>query len=237
MWYLVCIPVENSPQSWFWHCLVAVVTCGLAMLQAPRIYEVTFVGKRLVSVQTLAETRASAHGVRRAALGSVREGEASQRSLHDATLSSMKGAMSRYERLAPSPEGPLRYDTRRSAHLDSDAKHLALSESGDVGFCAARSLAAGEPAALFAHALRPIEQDLKLNRDGATVATAQAETNYHSAIALIGVLRGTALLSVAVAWSGTRSIVTPIGRTVVFGGVARGDLGSDIEVSGRYEAS
>ncbi|HDR8965137.1 TPA: hypothetical protein QDB13_002749 [Burkholderia vietnamiensis] len=121
--------------------------------------------------------------------------------------------------------------------MDSDAKRLALSESGDVGFCAARSLAAGEPAALFAHALALIEQDLKLNRDGVTVATAQAETNYHSAIALFGVLRGTALLSVAVAWSSTRSIVTRIGRTVVVGGVARGDLRSDIEVSGRFEAS
>ncbi|HDR8934421.1 TPA: MCP four helix bundle domain-containing protein, partial [Burkholderia vietnamiensis] len=228
--------------------LLLMVTGGLAMLQASRIYGGTreIADNWLVSVQTLGEIRALANGVRRATLRSVLESEASaknsQRSQHDAALASMKAAMASYEKLVSSPEERQLFDSLGkawSAFLASDAKLLALSESGDAGFGAARSLATGESATLFAQALDLIEQDVKLNRAGAGVATAEAATNYHSTLLLTGVLCGTALLlSVAVAWLITRSIVTPLGRAVgIAETVARGDLTSNIEVSGRDETS
>ncbi|HDR9021722.1 TPA: MCP four helix bundle domain-containing protein [Burkholderia vietnamiensis] len=228
--------------------LLLMVTGGLAMLQASRIYEGTreIADNWLVSVQTLGEIRALANGVRRATLRSVLESEASaknsQRSQHDAALASMKAAMASYEKLVSSPEERQLFDSMGkawSAFLASDAKLLALSESGDAGFAAARSLATGESAMLFAQALDLVEQDVKLNRAGAGVATAEAATNYHSTLLLTGVLCGTALLlSVAVAWLITRSIVTPLGRAVgIAETVARGDLTSNIEVSGRDETS
>ncbi|MFP3631575.1 methyl-accepting chemotaxis protein, partial [Burkholderia sp. SIMBA_045] len=59
--------------------LLLMVTGGLAMLQASRIYGGTreIADNWLVSVQTLGEIRALANGVRRATLRSVLESEAS----------------------------------------------------------------------------------------------------------------------------------------------------------------
>ncbi|HDR9153368.1 TPA: MCP four helix bundle domain-containing protein, partial [Burkholderia vietnamiensis] len=182
--------------------LLLMVTGGLAALQASRIYEGTreIADNWLVSVQTLGEIRALANGVRRASLRSVLESEASaknsQRSQHDATLASVKVAMASYEKRVSSPEERQRFDNLSrawDAFLASDAKLLTLSEAGDAGLAAARSLATGEAATLFAQALDLIEQEVKLNRAGAGVATAEAATNYHSTLLLTGVLCGTAL--------------------------------------------
>ncbi|OXI34755.1 methyl-accepting chemotaxis protein [Burkholderia sp. AU16741] len=228
--------------------LLLMMTGGLAMLQASRIYAGTqdIADNWLSSVQKLGEIRALANGVRRASLRSVMESEATakrnQRAQHDAALSSLKAAMASYEKLLSSPEERQAFgDLNRAwaAYEISDTKLLDLSESGDVGFSAARSLATGESAALFAQAVQLVEQDVKLNRAGADAATSEAANNYHATIVLTGVLCGAALLlSVAVAWLITRSIVTPLGRAVgIAETVARGDLTSDIEVSGSDETS
>lgn len=228
--------------------LLLLMTGGLAMLQASRIYGGTreIAGNWLPSVQTLGDIRALANGVRRASLRSIMESDVtakqSQRAQHDADLSSLNAAMAAYEKLVSSPEEQQITDNLKnawSAYMTSDAKLLELSESGDAGFAAARTLATGESARLFTQALRLIEQDVKLNRAGAADAKAEAEVNYHTTIVLTGVLCGAALLlSVVVAWLITRSIVTPLGRAVgIAETVARGDLTSDIEVSGTDETS
>ncbi|MCA7955805.1 methyl-accepting chemotaxis protein [Burkholderia seminalis] len=228
--------------------LLLMMTGGLAMLQASRIYAGTqeISDNWLSSVQKLGEIRALANGVRRASLRSVMESEPAakrgQRAQHDAALSSLKAAMASYEKLLSSPDKRQAFgDLNRAwaAYEISDAKLLDLSESGDVGFAAARSLATGESARLFAQAVQLVEQDVKLNRVGADAATSEAASNYHATIVLTGVLCGAALLlSVAVAWLITRSIVTPLGRAVgIAETVARGDLTSDIEISGSDETS
>ncbi|MBW9102320.1 methyl-accepting chemotaxis protein [Paraburkholderia phenoliruptrix] len=228
--------------------LLLMMTGGLAMLQASRIYAGTeeIADNWLASVQTLGEIRALANGVRRASLRSVMESEAtakqSQRAQHDAALSSFKTAMASYEKLVSSPEERQIFDNLTKAWAafeTSDTKLLQLSESGDTGFAAARSLATGESATLFTQALQLVEQDVKLNRAGAAAARTDAAGNYHATLVLTGVLCGAALLlSVVVAWLITRSIVTPLERAVgIAETVARGDLTSEIEVSGRDETS
>lgn len=156
--------------------LLLLMTGGLAMLQASRIYGGTreIAGNWLPSVQTLGDIRALANGVRRASLRSIMESDVtakqSQRAQHDADLSSFNAAMAAYEKLVSSPEEQQITDNLKnawSAYMTSDAKLLELSESGDAGFAAARTLATGESARLFTQALRLIEQDVKLNRAGA----------------------------------------------------------------------
>jgi len=228
--------------------LLLLMTGGLAMLQTSKIYGGTqdIAGNWLPSVQTLGEIRALANGVRRASLRSVLESDAAakqtQRAQHDAALSALNAAMADYTKLVSSPEEKKIFDNLTKGwevYLASDSKLLRLSESGDAGFAAARSLATGESATLFTQALQYIEEDVKLNRAGAAAATTEAAGNYHATIALTGVLCGAALLlSMAVAWLITRSIVTPLERAVgIAETVARGDLTSHIDVSGSDETS
>jgi len=228
--------------------LLLMMTGGLAMLQSSRIYGGTqdIAGNWLPSVQTLGEIRALANGVRRASLRSILESDAaakqSQRAQHDVALSSLNAAMTDYAKQVSSPEEQKIFEnlkTAWAAFLTSDAKVLELSESGDAGFTAARQLATGESAKLFMQALQFIEEDVKLNRAGAAAATTEAAGNYHATVVLTGVLCGVALLlSMAVAWLITRSIVTPLERAVgIAETVARGDLTSHIDVSGSDETS
>ncbi|MDP9651419.1 methyl-accepting chemotaxis protein [Paraburkholderia caledonica] len=228
--------------------LLLLMTGGLAMLQTSKIYGGTqdIAGNRLPSVQTLGEIRALANGVRRASLRSVLESDAAakqtQRAQHDAARSALNAAMAEYTKLVSSPEEKKIFDNLTKgweAYMTSDSKLLTLSESGDAGFAAARSLATGESATLFTQALQYIEEDVKLIRAGAAAATTEAAGNYHATIVLTGVLCTAALLlSIAVAWLITRSIVTPLERAVgIAETVARGDLTSHIDVSGSDETS
>jgi hypothetical protein len=53
----------------------------------------------------------------------------------------------------------------------SDKKLLEFSGLGETGFAQARSLSTGESASLFTNAVNLIEQDVQLNRQGATAAS------------------------------------------------------------------
>ncbi|MGY6162063.1 methyl-accepting chemotaxis protein [Paraburkholderia strydomiana] len=228
--------------------LLLLLTGGLAVLQVSRIYGGTqdIAENWLPSVQSLGEIRALANGVRRASLRSILESDTrqkqDQRTQHDAALSSLSTAMADYEKLVSSHEEQQIVDNMKKAwttYLGSDKSLLELSESGDAGFAAARTLATGESARQFTDALQWIEQGVKLNRAGAAAASTEAASNYRSTVVLTATLACAAiLLSIFVAWLITRSIVTPLGRAVgIAETVARGDLTSDIAVSGSDETS
>lgn len=130
--------------------LLLLLTGGLAVLQVSRIYGGTqdIAENWLPSVQSLGEIRALANGVRRASLRSILESDArqkqDQRTQHDAALSSLSTAMADYEKLVSSHEEQQIVDNMKKAwttYLGSDKSLLELSESGDAGFAAAKTLA------------------------------------------------------------------------------------------------
>ncbi|WP_120995192.1 methyl-accepting chemotaxis protein [Stutzerimonas urumqiensis] len=78
---------------------------------------------------------------------------------------------------------------------------------------------------------------LEINRNEAAAAAARSGAVYESAITLvIGAILVTALLTIVLAWSFTRSIVQPLNEAVTLAeAVAGGDLTQTIEVTGKDE--
>ncbi|WP_421684458.1 methyl-accepting chemotaxis protein [Stutzerimonas urumqiensis] len=87
------------------------------------------------------------------------------------------------------------------------------------------------------HLTTALKELLEINRNGAAAAAARSGAVYESAITLvIGAILVTALLTIMLAWSFTRSIVQPLNQAVTLAeAVAGGDLTQAIEVTGKDE--
>jgi methyl-accepting chemotaxis protein len=221
---------------------------GLAILQVSRVYEGTrdIADNWLPGVQSLGEARALANSVRRATLRSVLEPNAKdklkQLEQHDSALSALNAKFSEYEKHITSESERQLYRGIRKAwtiYMVSDGKVLNLSAAGESGFKEARSLSTGDSSSLFTDALQLIEDDVKLNRDGAIKASRDSASSYTTTFVLTATLAGIALLlCIVVAGFITHSILAPIRVAVkVAETVARGDLTSNIEVAGKDEIS
>jgi methyl-accepting chemotaxis protein len=221
---------------------------GLAVLQVSRVYggTVDLADNWLPSVQSLGDVRNLANEVRRTTLRVVLESDANQKRAqierHDSAILKLNATLAAYEKLISSKEEQQLYNEIKRAwatFLVSDKQLTNLAIAGDAEFAQARALSSGESSSLFSDVSRLIEEDVELNRRGATAASAEAAANYHTTIVLTGSLIGIALLlCITIAVIITRSIVAPISLAVsIAETVARGDLTSEIEATGKDETS
>jgi methyl-accepting chemotaxis protein len=219
---------------------------AMAVFQASRIYDGTeqIADNWLPSVQVLGDIRAFANGVRRASLRSALEvepvGKQAQRAQHDEALAKLNAAILAYQKLVSSPEEEQLNQNIKSAwndYLVLDAKLLELSEAGDGSFASARVLSTGDSARSFSAVIKLIEDDVRLNRQGAVAARAAAAKDYRATVVYTGVLITIALaVGVAIAFLITRSITGPLLTSLsVAETVARGDLTSLIDTRRRDE--
>lgn len=228
--------------------LLLSLTGGLALFEAAQIYDGTqeLALNHLPSVQMLGEASMSANGVRRASLRSVMEssaeGKLKQRNSHDASLTQFYAALEAYRSHASTNEEKLLFaeiSQRWADYMMVDRQLLQLSEAGNSQFTAARALAVGDSATAFTNALDPIFKEVAVTRHAADAAVSDAANSYRIALRLTAALTLLALvLGAAIAAAISRSIVEPIRISVeIARTVARGDLTSNIQVSGRDEMS
>ncbi|WP_250537177.1 methyl-accepting chemotaxis protein [Caballeronia sp. AZ10_KS36] len=212
---------------------------GLALFQVSRVYGGTqdLAQNWLPSVQTLSDIRAAANAVRRATLVIVLTTDAqekeSQVRKHSDALQALNSAIAKYQGLISSSEEKQVFDDLKAAlsvYLTADAKIVSTVQEGDGHFDEVRQLAGKESSLLLAPVMELIEKDVALNRKGANDAADAAAANYHNTLVMTATLIALALLgSVGAAVVITRSIVTPIRRSVqVAETVAEGDLTSVI---------
>jgi methyl-accepting chemotaxis protein len=221
---------------------------ALTLWQASHIYKGTLeLGDNwLPSVQAAGRIQAYANTVRRTSLRYLLATSANEkrtnRAEHDASQAKLDGAFASFARLVSSPEEKQLFDEIKSGwarYAALDAKMLELVDQGDAGVNDARALSSSEAGTAFTDTLKLIEADIELNRHGAEKEVAQAASTYQSAMISTGVLIGVALIAgLAIGVLITRSITAPIRRAVVIAEtVARGDLTTDIDVTGKDETS
>ncbi|WP_310631042.1 methyl-accepting chemotaxis protein [Paraburkholderia sp.] len=221
---------------------------GIGLLQASRIYDGTHAlgGDWLPSVQMLGKLRAVADDVRRTSLRSLLATDAADkdalRTQHAQFVTDFATTLDAYSKLVSSADERRFYDqisAAWTAYLDHDKQLQTLADAGDAGLNDARVLASGPSAKTFAAAQSLINDDIKLNHDGAEAEVERAKSAYAGAFAwTLGLLAVAIALGVVIALSITRSITAPLARAVgVAETVARGDLTARIEVTGSDEAS
>ena len=197
------------------------------------------------SIQLLGDMRGVANDVRRTSLRHVLEADPEAKKAlvtkHDDLLANRyAAAVDAYAKTVSSPDEEKLFEKIKSAwttYVAEDKKILDLSNAGDASFADARKQAVGPSGAAFDAYMAVIAEDMTLNVDGAHAAMAAAAETYHRALMLDVVSVVAAVLAgVVLAIAITRSIVTPIAQAVtVADAVARGDLTSRVQVSGKDE--
>ncbi|WP_321891940.1 methyl-accepting chemotaxis protein [Paraburkholderia tropica] len=221
---------------------------GIGLLQASRIYDGTRAlgDDWLPSVQTLGRLRSVADDVRRTSLRSLLAVDAADkdalRTQHAQFITDFAATLDAYSKLVSSAEERRCYDEINAAwtaYLDHDKQLQTLADAGDSGAADARALASGASAKSFATAQSLINDDIKLNQQGAEAEVARAKSAYAGAFAwTIGLIALAIALGIVIALVITRSITAPLARAVsVAETVARGDLTARIDVTGNDEAS
>ncbi|WP_430231226.1 methyl-accepting chemotaxis protein [Paraburkholderia tropica] len=221
---------------------------GIGLLQASRIYDGTRAlgDDWLPSVQTLGRLRSVADDVRRTSLRSLLAVDAADkdalRTQHAQFITDFAATLDVYSKLVSSAEERRCYDEINAAwtaYLDHDKQLQTLADAGDSGAADARALASGASAKSFATAQSLINDDIKLNQQGAEAEVARAKSAYAGAFAwTIGLIALAIALGIVIALVITRSITAPLARAVsVAETVARGDLTARIDVTGNDEAS
>ncbi|WP_321942582.1 methyl-accepting chemotaxis protein [Paraburkholderia tropica] len=221
---------------------------GIGLLQASRIYDGTRAlgDDWLPSVQTLGRLRSVADDVRRTSLRSLLAVDAADkdalRTQHAQFITDFAATLDAYSKLVSSAEERRCYDEINAAwtaYLDHDKQLRTLADAGDSGAADARALASGASAKSFATAQSLINDDIKLNQQGAEAEVARAKSAYAGAFAwTIGLIALAIALGIVIALVITRSITAPLARAVsVAETVARGDLTARIDVTGNDEAS
>ncbi|CAM2160555.1 methyl-accepting chemotaxis protein [Paraburkholderia tropica] len=221
---------------------------GIGLLQASRIYDGTLAlgDDWLPSVQTLGRLRSVADDVRRTSLRSLLAVDAADkdalRTQHAQFITDFAATLDAYSKLVSSAEERRCYDEINAAwtaYLDHDKQLQTLADAGDSGAADARALASGASAKSFATAQSLINDDIKLNQQGAEAEVARAKSAYAGAFAwTIGLIALAIALGIVIALVITRSITAPLARAVsVAETVARGDLTARIDVTGNDEAS
>lgn len=221
---------------------------GIGLLQASRIYDGTLAlgDDWLPSVQTLGRLRSVADDVRRTSLRSLLAVDAADkdalRTQHAQFITDFAATLDVYSKLVSSAEERRCYDEINAAwtaYLDHDKQLQTLADAGDSGAADARALASGASAKSFATAQSLINDDIKLNQQGAEAEVARAKSAYAGAFAwTIGLIALAIALGIVIALVITRSITAPLARAVsVAETVARGDLTARIDVTGNDEAS
>ncbi|MBN3810919.1 methyl-accepting chemotaxis protein [Paraburkholderia sp. Ac-20347] len=221
---------------------------GIGLLQASRIYDGTRAlgDDWLPSVQTLGRLRSVADDVRRTSLRSLLAVDAADkdtlRTQHAQFITDFASTLDAYSKLISSADERRFYDEINAAwtaYLDNDKQLQVLADAGDSRAAEARVLASGASAKSFATAQSLINDDIKLNQQGAEAEVARAKSAYAGAFAwTLGLVALAIALGVVIALFITRSITAPLARAVsVAETVARGDLTARIEVTGNDEAS
>ncbi|WP_321902734.1 methyl-accepting chemotaxis protein [Paraburkholderia tropica] len=221
---------------------------GIGLLQASRIYDGTRAlgDDWLPSVQTLGRLRSVADDVRRTSLRSLLAVDAADkdalRTQHAQFITDFAATLDAYSKLVSSAEERRCYDEINAAwtaYLDHDKQLQTLADAGDSGAADARALASGASAKSFATAQSLINDDIKLNQQGAEAEVARAKSAYAGAFAwTIGLIALAIALGIVIALVITRSITAPLARAVsVAETVARGDLTARIDVTGNDESS
>ncbi|WP_118185889.1 methyl-accepting chemotaxis protein [Paraburkholderia phosphatilytica] len=221
---------------------------GVGLLQASRIYGGTReIGLNwLPSVETLGTIRSAADDVRRTSLRAFIATDAADRQTardqHAQSIARFATAFDAYSKLVSSPEEQRLADGIKSTwaqYMEIDAKVQSLVDAGDASAADARALAGGPSANAFNAVRAVIDEDVKLNRDGANAEIDHARASYHSAMAwTIGLIALAMALGAGIAVAITASITGPIRRSVAIAEtVARGDLTATIEVHGADEMS
>ena len=221
---------------------------GIGLLQASRIYDGTRAlgDDWLPSVQTLGRLRSVADDVRRTSLRSLLAVDAADkdtlRTQHAQFITDFASTLDAYSKLISSADERRFYDEINAAwtaYLDNDKQLQVLADAGDSRAAEARVLASGASAKSFATAQSLINDDIKLNQQGAEAEVVRAKSAYAGAFAwTLGLVALAIALGVVIALFITRSITAPLARAVsVAETVARGDLTARIEVTGNDEAS
>ncbi len=220
---------------------------GIGALQIGRVqFNANNLGTNwLPSIDALSTIRLTANEVRRTSLRHVleenKEAKQAQEEILKRDLDAvMPQQLAAYEKLIVSEEERQLYNTIRArwdAFVALDQKQIALSNAGHEHFSEARELAAGPAADAFTAVLDVIQKDSDLNMAGGRQATAEAESDYHTALYLLGGSVALAVvLGIVLAWTITRSITQPLRAAVsVARTVAQGDLTAAIMVQGRDE--
>jgi methyl-accepting chemotaxis protein len=200
----------------------------------------------LPSIKTLTDIRSSLNALRRATLRHVLESTPAAKQAQEARRSQVLSAelapqMASYERLVDSPEEQrllVELKAALAAALAMDDKVLKLSNGGEAQFAQARELVNGEAAKTFGELMTAVSHSVDLSMAGANKEVAKAAATYQQAKISTAIGIAVALaLGVALAWWITLSIVVPLRQAVqVAETVARGDLTSQVQLSGRDEA-
>lgn len=201
----------------------------------------------LPSIVALAAINDSTGDLRRTSimhtLEATADGKKAQQTSHDSIQNiELPEKIAAYEKLISSPPERQLYENMRarlSDYLASDGNLIKLSNSGAVGFDAARALASGESTTKFHLFESSIDKLIELNNDGANDAASASQNSYRQSMLVTFSLIGlAALVLIVLALSITRSITKPIQAAVELAeNVSRGDLRSQIAVSGRDEIS
>ncbi|WP_250495451.1 methyl-accepting chemotaxis protein [Caballeronia sp. GAWG1-1] len=219
---------------------------GLALFQVSRVYKGTdeLANDWMPSVLTLGEIQSATNAVRRGSMGALlatspQEKSAQVQKRKDG-LAALNRALAKYPSLISNPEEKQLFDAFNAAwaaYLVADNKINALNDAGEQNFTEAREIAANESAPLFATVSALIDRDVALNTKGASEAAGAAAIDYQRTLVFTSILIALAIvLSVAVGLLITRSIVTPIRRSLkVAETVAQGDLTSTIVDDGKDE--
>ena len=220
---------------------------GIGALQIGRVqFNANDLGTNwLPTINALSTIRSTANEVRLTSLRHVleesKEAKQAQEEILKRNLDTvMPQQFAAYEKLIASEEERQLYNSIRArwdAFVALDQKQIALSNTGQERFIEARQLATGPAAEAFMAVMDAITQDNDLNLAGGRHATAQAESDYRTALYFFGSVIALAVaLGIALAWAITRSITQPLRTAVsVAQTVADGDLSAAITVQGRDE--
>jgi len=229
--------------------LLLCAVAGIGSYQTSKINDgVTDLAENwLPSVQVLGELKSHANTIRRSSLVHLLE---SGQITKDAELAfhaelvntKIPATLAAYEKLISSPEERKLYEQIRSGwseYLDLDKKLIALSNQGPAQFDAARQLATGASATAFKAVMKTIEDDVKLNADGAVASGDAAARNYRKVLWINAVSIGLAVLAgIALGIAMTRSVTRPLQQAVkLAGAVAAGDLSTRIDARGKDETA
>ncbi|MFG6487529.1 methyl-accepting chemotaxis protein [Roseateles sp. BYS78W] len=198
----------------------------------------------LPSVEALGQMQQLASEVRRTALLAVVELDAGNKARaadqHQAAAQDFLAKARAYEAMISSPEEQQLYKDIRAgwdAFLAADTLVMQAANGGDAQFQAARELASGSSATLYARLKESIAKDVKLNRDGGAQAGRDAAASYQRALWVnISVAAAAVLAGLLLAMQVTISIVRPIAKAVATAReVADGNLTGTIDDNGHDE--